>query len=680
MTTLVRMLVEARLLIADSRDGERTIEVAHEALFDGWDQMRSWIAENREYLLWRNRLRLRLEDWAASGRDEGGALQGVALQEALKWLARQADDLSDEEQAFIRWPLSDEFHLRAVIRSAQEILVSSADRVSRQRQREWLTALLLAEDAGAIASLLGSGSIPTETISQARVEAASLIARAGELDAAVATARGLDGTPRAEAAALVAEIAGTAGRPETVAVATALIGDEQLIRRALARAQSRGVLGSSGPFIIDCLSRVLALPPVVPSVTGPMRVTIDWPATLDVISGITSPALRAGVLTSAMSAIGERDRHDVVGSVLDHLEASVDGGDERFWHALIAVRITDTLGLARAFREAARIATRIELGGQRAHARALLARHHLSHGSVAEAVALCTNALDDISKSGTLEPGLARVLAVAGLLGHTGRSDEGCKLAIAALEITDLMNATSATMLARVAQALALCGAAADTARVLDRIPLIAGRHEARRSVARVLATHGHIDRLVTLAQSMVDPLEQADLLACGAEGDDPAVAVGHGAAADILRRALADSRDRRRDYARCLGRSAKILILSDRVPALLNALRATEGKHERVEAWIAVMERLAAAGLSADALTLVEESVTLIDALDDHDERARALAHVAGIIARCGRIEEAHRMARRCHLSDEQLGALTEILRSWIVRRRFPRAGDVLS
>ena len=102
------------------------------------------------------------------------------------------------------------------------------------------------------------------------------------------------------------------------------------------------------------------------------------------------------------------------------------------------------------------------------------------------------------------------------------------------------------------------------------------------------------------------------------------------------------------------------------------------DGKRERVEVSIAVIERLVAEGVSDEALKLANESVALIDALDDHDQRAATFARLAGLIARCGRLEEAHRTARRCHLINQQLAALVDILRSSIVRNRYRRAGEL--
>lgn len=680
MATLVRTLVDARLLIADRRDDENTIEVAHEALFEGWDQMRAWVADNREYLLWRNRLQLRLEDWRASGRDENSALQGGPLQEAFKWLERNPEDLTDEERAFIRWPLSDEFQIRRVIATARDMLASTADRVTRERQRAWLTSLILAGEEKEIDLLTCGPLLIGNELAEARIDAAVLLARAGDLDAAVAMVGELTDIGRAEAGARVAEIAASSGQPEAATSAAMLIGDEQLSKRVLARAAACGGGGQTCQFLVEILSHALPSAPVTAYLQGKARLAVDWAEAVAGAKSIVSPILRAGVVTTTMSALGVAGQRDVARSLVPDLEASLGSLEESYWRGLATVRVVDAMGAAGLSDEAGQLAQQIQAGGHRAHARALLALHHVTRGAHDGAVALASEALDDISSSGAMEPGLERVIAVAGLLGRAGKVDEGKRLATNALETATMMSVQtpSPSVLGRVAQALALCGALEDTARVLARISVLAGRGEALRTVARTVAEHGYADRVMVLAHMTGSSLERAELLACAADAWPSESASSRGELAGAILDAIAASPDRRRAYSHCIMRTAAALIACGKVSELMNAMRAIEGKHERAEAWITVMERLAGADRHVEALELADDSLPLIDALDDHDERARGFAHVARVIARCGRLEKAHRVSRRCHLTDEKLSVLTDILRSWISRERYPKLADI--
>ncbi len=101
---VAQALTDARLLVTgrDEATGEETVEVAHEALIRNWARLRSWLDEDREFLLWRQRLRADLAEWLHTKRDEGTLLRGALLAEAERWLAERAEDLSPDEEAFIR--------------------------------------------------------------------------------------------------------------------------------------------------------------------------------------------------------------------------------------------------------------------------------------------------------------------------------------------------------------------------------------------------------------------------------------------------------------------------------------------------------------------------------------------------------------------------------------------------
>ena len=101
---VVQALADARLLVTgrDDATGTDTVEVAHEALIRGWARLRGWLDTDREFLLWRQRLRSALEDWQRLGEDEGALLRGAPLAEAEHWLAAHPGDLTDNERGYIR--------------------------------------------------------------------------------------------------------------------------------------------------------------------------------------------------------------------------------------------------------------------------------------------------------------------------------------------------------------------------------------------------------------------------------------------------------------------------------------------------------------------------------------------------------------------------------------------------
>lgn len=147
---LVQRLADSRLLVT-SRDalGQETVEVAHEALIDGWDRLRAWLEEDRAFRLWQEQLRAARRGWLTHDQDDGALLHGAALVTANEWLQRRAHDLSSAEEDYI--VRSNDLQRR---RQAQEAR-AHAERERLRRTRSLVlaaglaVALLLALLAGA---------------------------------------------------------------------------------------------------------------------------------------------------------------------------------------------------------------------------------------------------------------------------------------------------------------------------------------------------------------------------------------------------------------------------------------------------------------------------------------------------------------------------------------------------
>lgn len=101
---VIHALTNARLLVMDHDNitGEQTVEVAHEAVFRNWDRLRAWLVEDREFLLWQQRLHTIITEWKLVNKEEGLLLRGPLLNEAEKWLAaKPSDELTQEQHDFI---------------------------------------------------------------------------------------------------------------------------------------------------------------------------------------------------------------------------------------------------------------------------------------------------------------------------------------------------------------------------------------------------------------------------------------------------------------------------------------------------------------------------------------------------------------------------------------------------
>ena len=103
---LVFKLANERLLVTNQSDKadsglEQTVEVAHEALISNWSTLRAWVNEDREFLLWRDRLDSLLPEWERAQESDEALLRGPLLIEAQKWFDQRRPDLSEQERKFI---------------------------------------------------------------------------------------------------------------------------------------------------------------------------------------------------------------------------------------------------------------------------------------------------------------------------------------------------------------------------------------------------------------------------------------------------------------------------------------------------------------------------------------------------------------------------------------------------
>jgi hypothetical protein len=99
---LVKLANERLLLTNQSPSGlDQSVELAHEALISNWDTLRAWVNEDREFLLWRYRFDLFVEDWRSAEKRKEFLLTGPRLIEAQKWFAQRSQGLSDQDRKFI---------------------------------------------------------------------------------------------------------------------------------------------------------------------------------------------------------------------------------------------------------------------------------------------------------------------------------------------------------------------------------------------------------------------------------------------------------------------------------------------------------------------------------------------------------------------------------------------------
>lgn len=94
----VAALVAARLLVQSEEEGQRTVEVAHEALIRKWERLREWVMEDRDKLVEIRELRGWIEQCVAYRT----TLQGEQLLKATGIAARHPDDIDAATGEIIR--------------------------------------------------------------------------------------------------------------------------------------------------------------------------------------------------------------------------------------------------------------------------------------------------------------------------------------------------------------------------------------------------------------------------------------------------------------------------------------------------------------------------------------------------------------------------------------------------
>jgi formylglycine-generating enzyme required for sulfatase activity len=101
---LLDRLASSRLISTsgEGEGGQEHVEVAHESLIRNWDRLRSWLNQNREFLVWRDTLRKRARDWKPNEPASLLPEKTAIFQRAMQYLGERPDDLDDSDKAFIR--------------------------------------------------------------------------------------------------------------------------------------------------------------------------------------------------------------------------------------------------------------------------------------------------------------------------------------------------------------------------------------------------------------------------------------------------------------------------------------------------------------------------------------------------------------------------------------------------
>ena len=100
---VVTQLATARLATTatDPESGQEIVDVAHEALIQGWPALQSWLNEDREALRLHQQLAEAAEMWADQVQDDSYLYRGARLAAAEVWAESYAGEMNQRERAFL---------------------------------------------------------------------------------------------------------------------------------------------------------------------------------------------------------------------------------------------------------------------------------------------------------------------------------------------------------------------------------------------------------------------------------------------------------------------------------------------------------------------------------------------------------------------------------------------------
>lgn len=300
---LTQRLADSRLVVTsrEAGSGYEMVEVAHEALIQRWERLRTWLATDRAFRSWQEGLRAALHQWEAAGQDEELLLRGSALSQAEAWLVERAGELGPEERAYIKAAVDRRERARAEQEARQE-----RERRIERRSRRLLGALAAVL---ALAAIVATG-LTVYSFSQRReaLEAYSL--------SATANARGALADGDTSAALSLALAATNIDRPPLAARQTLL--DAAYAPGARSRADVATLFpGMEGP------ATALTISPdgqiiLVGTANGSIAVAqlkperFAGPADYTVLAGHTSRVNDIAVSTDGTRALSGGDDHQAI--------------------------------------------------------------------------------------------------------------------------------------------------------------------------------------------------------------------------------------------------------------------------------------------------------------------------------------------------------------------------------
>jgi tetratricopeptide (TPR) repeat protein len=121
----------------DAVSGEASVQLSSDDLLRNWPLLQSWIQEDREFLLWRQKLDIAVAEWKRLNEDNGALLGGAPLELAKRWQSGRPDDFNENETDYINRSIAEEERRRRehLEREEQtEVLIKTSQKSLRRNR------------------------------------------------------------------------------------------------------------------------------------------------------------------------------------------------------------------------------------------------------------------------------------------------------------------------------------------------------------------------------------------------------------------------------------------------------------------------------------------------------------------------------------------------------------------
>lgn len=101
---ILKPFIDKGLLIADKdeKTGIETVQLAHDLLISSWPHLKEWISKDYRFLVWRQKLNAKLENWRFANESDEFLLNRSSNAEAAEWLKNYPEHLTLAEHSFIK--------------------------------------------------------------------------------------------------------------------------------------------------------------------------------------------------------------------------------------------------------------------------------------------------------------------------------------------------------------------------------------------------------------------------------------------------------------------------------------------------------------------------------------------------------------------------------------------------